>query len=252
MNLKYLSIVAVLIFVISSNIGVFAQDDDQTTTVKTKINLANIPDIEQFNYLKIVGYLNGKGKIKYIDLDEFFLPNENERSSNDDNNLVVNLEFNKKNDISSVMSDDEYFVCAYFMNDILNNPVNENSISTINEISLYDCDEGNIGDTNKDSVNLFYTLKKYDKSLSYYNLNKGINDLDETNNDIKIIIKVPIYDSKDIELMNVVAMIRGEYQIKTIDVDDELNYKKDSKSTDKMIIVPFIFERGTESGNIQK
>ncbi|MGD1835143.1 MAG: hypothetical protein ACPKQO_05430 [Nitrososphaeraceae archaeon] len=251
MNLKYLSILAVLIFAISSSIGVFAEDNDQTTTVKTKINLANIENIEQFNYLKIVGYLNGEGKIKYIDLDKFFLSNEN-KSSNDDNNLVVKLEFNKKNDISNVIFDDEYFICAYFMNDIANNPINENSISTINEVPLYDCDEGNIGDTDKDSVKLFYTLKKYDKSISYYNLNKELNDLDETNNDIKIIIKVPIYDSKDIELMNAVAMIRGEYQIKTIDVEDELNYKKDSKSTDKMIIVPFIFERETESGNIQK
>ena len=40
-----------------------------------KINLANIPDIEKFNYLKVVGYLNGEGKIKYIDLDK--IPTEN-------------------------------------------------------------------------------------------------------------------------------------------------------------------------------
>ncbi|MGD1834171.1 MAG: hypothetical protein ACPKQO_00435 [Nitrososphaeraceae archaeon] len=247
----FVSILMILLFFISSSIGVFAQSNDQTIIIKTKINLANIPDIEKFNYLKVVGYLNGEGKIKYIDLDKFFLSNENERSSNGDNDLVVNLEFNKKNDISEVIFDDEYFVCAYFMNDISNNSNNENSIVTINEIPLYDCDEGNIGNTDKDSVKLFYTSKKYDKSLSY-NLNRDINDLDETSKDIKITIKVPIYDSKNIELMNVVAMIRGEYQIKTIDVEDELNYKKDGKSTDKMIFVPFTFERETEIGDIQK
>ena len=246
-----ISILAILVFFISSSIGVFAQDD-QTTTIKTKINFANIPDIEKFNSIKIVGYLNGEGKLEYVNLDNFFLSNEIKQSNNNNNHLTIDLDFNKTNNISKVIFDDEYFVCAYFINTVSKNDItNTLSIPKNNEIPIYDCDEGNIGNTNKDSVRLFYTLKKYDKSVNYHNLNEP-DDIDEKINDIKITIKVPIYDSKDIERMNVVAMIRGEYQIKTIDVENELNNKKDSKSTDKMIFVPFTFERETEIGNIQK
>ena len=48
--------------------------------------------------------------------------------------------------------------------------------------------------------------------------------------------------------MNVVGMIIGEYQIKTINVQDELN-KEGSKN--EQISVPFIFDRQTELGPIQ-
>ena len=252
------SILTILVFFISSSVWVFAQKDDpndQITTIKTKINFANIPDIEKFNSIKIVGYLNGEGKLEYVDLDNFFSSNEIKQSNNNNNIFTVNLDFNKTNNISKVIFDDEYFVCAYFINDNISDNINNKtkSISTINEIPLYDCDEGNIGDTDKDSVKLFYTTKKYSKSLDYYNSNKdNNNNVNAEIEDMRITIKVPIYDSKDIERMNVVAMVRGEYQIKTIDVDNELNNKKDSKSTDKMIFVPFTFERETEIGNIQK
>lgn len=64
---------------------------------------------------------------------------------------------------------------------------------------------------------------------------------------IKITIIVPVYDAKDIEDMNVVGMVKGQYQIKTINVQDELN--KGSKND--QILVPFIFDRQTEAGLIQ-
>jgi hypothetical protein len=47
--------------------------------------------------------------------------------------------------------------------------------------------------------------------------------------------------------MNVVGMIKGEYQIKTINVQDELN----TGIKNEQIVVPFIFDRQTELGPIQ-
>ena len=133
------------------------------------------------------------------------------------------MKFNKINDLSNIIIDDEYFVCAYF----INKSFDKNDISRIDtKIPFYDCDEGNIGNIDKDSVHLFYTLKKYNKSFNYYNSNIEKIKQDSKLDKVKIIIKVPIYDDNDIEHMYVVAMVRGEYKIKTIDVETELEKKR--------------------------
>ena len=53
------------------------------------------------------------------------------------------------------MFDDEYYVCGYVIDDKIN------TANTKSNLTLYDCDEGNISltSTNKDTVKLFYTLK---------------------------------------------------------------------------------------------
>jgi hypothetical protein len=138
------------------------------------------------------------------------------------------------------MFDDEYFVCAYVLD---NKPVDKTNLP------IYDCDEGNIGlSTEKDTVKLFFTMKKYNESNTFYKtkLNSVKDQIPEK---IRITINVPVYDAKNIEDMNVVGMIKGEYQIKTIDVQDELN--KGSNNEDGRISVPFIFDRQTEVGPIQ-
>ncbi|HLN34577.1 MAG TPA: hypothetical protein VK250_04775 [Nitrososphaeraceae archaeon] len=114
-------------------------------------------------------------------------------------------------------------------------------------LPIYDCDEGNIGlSTEADTVKLFFTMKKYSESNAFYNTK--LNSIDDQNpENIKITIIVPVYDAKDIEDMNVVGMVKGLYQIKTINVQDELN--KGSKND--QILVPFIFDRQTEAGLIQ-
>jgi hypothetical protein len=55
-------------------------------------------------------------------------------------------------------------------------------------------------------------------------------------------------DVKNIDDMNVVAMIKGEDQIKTIDVQEEL---KSENNKDGKIRVSFTFERQMEVGLIQ-
>ena len=79
------------------------------------MNLNNIDVKNQLDRLKIVGYLNGEGQTTYVNLKE----NKNKINLND-NSLTIELKFNKINDISQVMFDDEYYVCGYLMDDKLN------------------------------------------------------------------------------------------------------------------------------------
>ena len=125
------------------------KNDGGLTTIKTKINLNNI-DIKIHDQLKLVSYLNGEGKTTYIDLKE-----SKNKIDLKDNSLTVNLKFNKSNDISEVMFDDEYYVCGYVIDDQFA------TANTKSNLPLYDCDEGNISltSTDKDTVKLFYTLK---------------------------------------------------------------------------------------------
>ena len=187
------------------------KDDGGITTIKTKINLNNI-DIKNHDQLKLVSYLNGEGKTTYIDLEK----NKNKINLKD-NSLTVNLKFNKSNDISQVMFDDEYYVCGY----VIDNDKSDTTTSKLN-LPLYDCDEGNMGltSTDKDTVKLFYTLKKFSKSNAVYktqNSSPSSNIKEGTANEVKLRINVPIQDNKNINDMYVVAMIKGEYQIKKID-----------------------------------
>jgi hypothetical protein len=213
--------------------------DDGITTIKTKINLNNI-DSKNHDQLKLVSYLNGEGKITYIDLKE-----SKNKINPKDNSLTVDLKFNKSNDISQVMFDDEYYVCGYVIDDKIN------TANTKSNLTLYDCDEGNISltSTDKDTVKLFYTLKKFSESNALYNTNNP-STTKETPNEVKLRIDVPIHDNKKINDMYLVAMIKGEYQIKKIDAQQEIE-KGDKKSSNERLSIPFIFDRKTEVGLIE-
>ena len=212
---------------------------DGLTTIKTKINLNNI-DIKNHDKLKLVSYLNGEGKITYIDLKE-----SKNKISPKDNSLTVDLKFNKSNDISQVMFDDEYYVCGYVIDDKIN------TATIKSNLTLYDCDEGNISltSTDKDTVKLFYTLKKFSESNALYNTNNP-SATKETPKEVKLRIDVPIYDNKKINDMYVVAMIKSEYQIKKINAQNEIE-KGDKKSTSESLSIPFTFNRNTEVGLIE-
>lgn len=217
------------------------------TTIKIKMNLNNIDIKNQHDRLKIVGYLNGEGQTTYVDLKE----NKNKINLND-NSLTIELKFNKSNDISQVMFDDEYYVCGYLMDDKLNATT---TTTTTSNLPLYDCDEGNIGltSTEKDTVKLFYTLKKFSESNMLYKTNSpsSSSSTKETPKEVKLRIDVPIHDNKKINDMYVVAMIKGEYQIKKIDAQNEIE-KGDKKSNSERLSIPFTFNRNTEVGPIER
>ena len=214
------------------------------TTIKTNINLNNI-DIKNHDQLKLVSYLNGEGHTTYIDLKE-----AKNNVNLKDNSLTVNLKFNKSNDISEVNFDDEYYVCGYLID-------NDKSVSTNTKsnLTLYDCDEGNISltSTDKDTEKLFYTLKKFSKSNIIYKTKSSSSQFitKENPKEIKLRIDVPIHDNKNIKDMFVVAMIKGEYQIKQIDVQNEIA-KGDKQSNSSTLSIPFIFSRDTEVGPIER
>ena len=216
------------------------KDGAGLTTIKTKINLNNI-DIKNHDQLKLVSYLNGEGQTNYIDLKE-----SKDKINLKDNSLIVNLKFNKSNDISQVNFDDEYYVCGYLLD-------NDKSAiaNTKSNLTLYDCDEGNISltSTDKDTVKLFYTLKKFSESNVLYKTNSQ-SSTKENPKEVKLRIDVPIHDNKKINDMYLVAMIKGEYQIKTIDAQNEIA-KGDKKSTNERLSIPFTFDRNTEVGPIE-
>ena len=64
---------------------------------------------------------------KYINLKD--IVEEKSPSNPNPNTLNVNLKFNKSNDISSTMVDDEYYVCAYVIED--SNITDDDIINTI-------------------------------------------------------------------------------------------------------------------------
>lgn len=125
--------------------------------------------------------------------------------------------------------------------------------NTKSNLTLYDCDEGNIRltTTDKDSVKLFYTLKKFSESnILYKTKSSPSSSTKEDPKEVKLIIDVPIHDNKKIKDMYVVAMIKGEYQIKKINAQNEIE-KGDKKSTSESLSIPFTFDRNTEVGLIE-
>jgi hypothetical protein len=217
------------------------KNDGDITTIKTTINLNNI-DIKNHDQLKLVSYLNGEGQTTYIDLKE-----SKNKINLQDNSLTVNLKFNKSNDISQVKFDDEYYVCGYVIDKDKFAIANTESNPT-----LYDCDEGNISltSTDKDSVKLFYTLNKFSKSSLIYKTKGNQSIIKEIPQEVKFNIDVPIHDNKNINDMYVVAMIKGENQIKKIYAQNEIE-KGDKKSTSERLSIPFTFDRKTELGLIE-
>ena len=147
------------------------------------------------------------------------------------------------------MFDDEYYVCGYVIDN------DKSDTTSKSNLPLFDCDEGNIDltSTDKDTVKLFYTLKKFSKSNALYktqNTSPSSNIKEGTTNEVKLRIDVPIQDNKKINDMYVVAMIKGEYQIKKIDAQNEIE-KGDKKSTSERLSIPFTFDRTTEVGLIE-
>jgi hypothetical protein len=225
-----------------TNLGKKSGNNNDLTTIKVKMNKNNL-DIAKHDRLKVIGYLNGEGQTKYLDLKDIDEGKLSSYTSNP-NYLTVNLQFNKSNDISTTMVDDEYYICAYVFDDSSKPSI----MNIIDPIPLYDCDEGNIGtSTTTDTVTLFSTMKKYGESKAFYTTNQQNTADNITNNpkELKITIIVPMSDAKNIDDMNVVAMIKGEDQIKTIDVQEEL---KSENNKDGKIRVSFTFERQTEVG----
>ena len=210
-------------------------DQKDTMKLKIKVNLNNID--KNVQKLKLVSYVNGEVKEQYIDLLK-------DKSKINRNILVLDLFYGKSNDISSIIVTDQYFVCAYAVNDKILNLKNVSNVG----VSFYDCDEGNIGSTDSNTAHLFYTLNKFNESVNYNKISgEGKNPLAT---EVKINVKVPLEDAKgDADKINVVGMIGGEYKVETINVEQALENQQDNNGD--ILDVPFVFNRTTEVGQIQ-
>lgn len=220
------------------------EDNDQTKNdedmfkLKVKLNLNNIdPNLQK---IKLVSFVNGEVKEQYVDLLQ-------EKSKIKNNILRIDLQFAKSNDVSSIVATDQYFVCGYAIN---NNNV-QNQITTIsnnNQISLYDCDEGNIGSSDSSTAHLFNTLNKFNESVYYNTINGGKGN--PVAKEVKINVKVPLEDAiDDVDQISVVGMVGGQYKVETIDAKEAL--EKQGDNHDKILDVPFVFYRQSETGLVQ-
>ena len=241
---QILSIFSIILLLLSLNYlcSVFAStekrsdDDKGLFNLNIKMNLNNM-QLKNGDKIKIVAYVNGETGIQYLDPQK-------EKNQMTGNFLTGEMKFNKTNEISSIWND-EYFVCAY----VLSNGLTKLSNNNTNAIT-YDCDEGQTVEGKDVSMGrLFNTMKKFQKTLELSQLAQKNN---QDSGDIKITVITPIYDQTDVDLLNVIAMVKGEYQMKTVNIEDELKKAGDKSDESYIIKVPFTFDRNTELGTIEK
>src|SRR5215210_4134442 len=129
--LSIFSITLLLLFSFNYLCSVFAStekrsdDDKDLFNLNIKMNLNNI-QLKDGDKIKIVAYVNGEIGIQYLDPQK-------EQNQITGNFLTAAMKFNKTNEIISSIGQDEYFVCAYVLNNgngqtILSNNRNASAI----------------------------------------------------------------------------------------------------------------------------
>ena len=184
-------------------------------SVDAKIDLKSLSHPEK---LKVVASANGETGTKYLTGDNL-----------NSNSATVSFEFNEKNDIVSVGSRDEYFVCAYALDPITN------------QMQSYSCVEGNIDNDGKNKISIGSGAKKTLSTGTFQTVSGG-----EINSPI-INVRIPLSDRKDVTQLKVVTMIKGEFESSIINAQELLKNSKDDT-----IILPLVFDKIPEIGAIQE
>jgi hypothetical protein len=185
-------------------------------SVEAKIDLKslNLP-----NKLKVVASANGETGTKYLTGNDL-----------NSNSATISFEFNEKNDIVSVGSRDEYFVCAYALDPVTN------------QMQSYSCVEGNIEHSDgKNKINIGAGTKKTLSTGTFQTVSGG-----EINSPT-INIRIPLSDRKEVTQLKVVTMIKGEFESSMINAKELLKNSKDNT-----IILPLVFDKIPEIGPIQE
>ena len=185
-------------------------------TIDAKINLKKLNNPSK---LKVVASANGDTQVKILEGEDLDLKS-----------ITVSFPFNKKNDVVTAGSRDEYFVCAYDLNGITNQMIS------------YSCVEGNIKNTDgKNTIDLGLVKFEY---LVYWVVP---NCQWWTNNKSNYYSIHTLSDRKDVKELKVVTMIKGEFESRTIDAHELLK-----QSDHNTIIVPLLFDKNPEIGPIQE
>jgi hypothetical protein len=185
-------------------------------TIEAKINLQKLNHPAK---LKVVASANDDNETKYL-------------TGNDLNSdtATASFEFNQKNDVVTVGSRDEYFVCAYDL------------YAQTNKMNSYSCVEGNIEKPNgKNMVNIGSGHPITLSTGPFQTVNGG--EIKNAN----IRVSIPLSDRKDVKDLKVVTMIKGEFKSKTIDAQKLLK-----ESDHNTIVVPFLYDNTPEIGPIQQ
>ena len=185
-------------------------------SVEAKIDLKSLDHPDK---LKVVASANGETGTRYL--------NGNDLNSN---LAIVSFEFNKKNDIVTVGSADEYFVCAYALD------------PKTNQMQSYSCVEGNIEHLDgKNKINIGSGAKKTLSSGMFQTVSGG-----EINSPT-INVRIPLSDRKDVTQLKVVTMMKGEFESSIINAQELLKNSKDNT-----VILPLIYDKIPEIGTIQE
>jgi hypothetical protein len=211
------------------------------------IDLNNIKQ-ENPQLFKLLAFVNGDVQTKIVDLKK------NATTTLKSNSIItVPFYFNKTNDVSKIHVGDEYFVCGYVLKKEKNNLTqiksnNVNFSSSSNQPMLYDCNEAVIASNDKATPKIFSTLTKFEETSSVYQAS-NVKSSPPDSKDVKIILLNPVSakNIKNLNDMKFTAMVKGEYQIKKINVKEELKKSKDKS----MLNIPFTFNTNTEIGPIQ-
>lgn len=178
-------------------------------------------DLHSLNYpgkLKVVASANGETDTKYLIGNDL-----------NSNSVSVSFKFNEKNDIVTVGSRDEYFVCAYALDPITN------------QMQSYSCVEGNIEHSDgKNTISIGSGTKKTLSTGTFQTVSGG-----EINSPT-INVRIPLSDRKDVTQLKVVTMIKGEFESSIINAQGLLKNSKDNT-----IILPLVFDKIPEIGAIQ-
>lgn len=156
------------IFGETNNINNNKNDGNQD---KFKLNVGiNLINIKEKNpqVFKLIAFINGDIQTKIIDLKK-------NATVSKDSKIITPFYFDTSNDISEINVGDEYFVCGYVLknddNDNTNQKSNAVNSSSNAQLMPYDCNEGGIVSTTKDSIGLFSTMNKFVESSSIYQAN---------------------------------------------------------------------------------
>ena len=256
-------VIVLSIFVITFSLTLFYSPNDvfgKTNNIndnknaenpdKFKLNVGiNLINIKEKNpqVFKLIAFINGDIQTKIIDLKK-------NATVSKDSKIITPFYFDKSNDISEINVGDEYFVCGYVLKNDDNNNTNQksNAVNSSSNAQLmpYDCNEGGIVSTTKDSIGLFSTMNKFVESSSLYQASSKTSSLADSNNkEVKITLLNPLDAKKIKNLDNVqfTTMVKGEYQIKKMNIKNEI---KKSKIRDTLK-VPFVFNANTDIGPVQ-
>jgi hypothetical protein len=220
------------------------KDNIDKFNLNVNIDLNNIKQ-ENPQLFKLLAFVNGDVQTKIIDLKK------NATTTSKSNSIItVPFYFDKTNDVSKIHVGDEYFVCGYVLKKENNNSTqikSKNVNFSSNQPMLYDCNEAVIASNDKATPKIFSTLTKFEETSSVYQASNVKSSPD--NKDVKIILLNPVSakNIKNLDYMKFTAMVKGEYQIKKINVKEELKKSKDKS----MLNIPFTFNSNTEIGPIQ-